>query len=94
MIAYVCRQNVNTRYGGETVTDTQELLKIIRESGLKKGYLASLLGITTYGFQKKVENRNQFKAEEIKILCNALKITSLKEREKIFFAENVDKMST
>lgn len=76
------------------MTDTQELLKIIEKSGLKKGYLASLLGITTYGFQKKVENKSQFKAEEIKILCSALKITSLRERERIFFAEDVDKMPT
>lgn len=76
------------------MTDTQELLKIISESGLKKRYIADKLGITTYGFQKKVENKSQFKAEEIKILCNLLNITSLREREKIFFANTVDKTST
>lgn len=76
------------------MTDTQELLAIIEKSGLKKGFIASKLGITTYGFQRKVENKSQFKAEEIKILCEVLNITSLKEREKIFFAENVDKMPT
>lgn len=76
------------------MTDTQELLKIINESGLKKGYIAEKLGITTYGFQKKVENKSQFKAEEIKILCELLNIKSLKEKEKIFFAKEVDKMPT
>lgn len=76
------------------MTDTQELLKIIDESGIKKGFLASKLGITTYGFQRKVENKSEFKAGEIKILCNLLNITSLKEREKIFFAKDVDKMPT
>ena len=76
------------------MTDTKRLLEAIGRSGLRKGYIASKLGITTYGFQKKVENRSQFKAEEIKILCELLNITSLKEKEKIFFAENVDKMPT
>lgn len=76
------------------MTDTQELLKIVKKSGLRKGFIAGKLGLTTYGFQKKVENRSQFKAEEIKILCEVLKITSLKEKEKIFFAENVDIMTT
>lgn len=85
---------MTTQKGGGTVTDTKELLKIIEASGLRKGYIAKKLGITTFGFQKKVENRSQFKAEEIKILCDVLKITSLKEKERIFFAENVDKMTT
>lgn len=76
------------------MTDTKELLKVIEASGLRKGYIAQKLGITTYGLQKKVENRSQFKAGEIKILCDVLKITSLKEKERIFFAQNVDKMTT
>lgn len=76
------------------MTDTKRLLEIIEQSGLRKGFIASKLGITTYGFQKKVENKSQFKAEEIKILCELLNITSLKEKENIFFAENVGKMST
>ena len=76
------------------MTDTKRLLEVIERSGLRKGFIASKLGITTYGFQKKVENKSQFKAEEIKILCELLNITSLKEKEKIFFAENVDKTPT
>jgi len=76
------------------MTNTQELLKIIEESGLKKGFIAAKLGLTTYGFQKKVENKTQFKAEEIKKLCEILGITSLRKREEIFFVENVDKMPT
>lgn len=76
------------------MTDTERLLKAIEQSGLRKGFIASKLGLTTYGFQKKVENKSQFKAEEIKILCELLNITSLKEKERIFFAENVDKTST
>lgn len=76
------------------MTDTEELNRVIRESGLTKSYIADKLGITLFGFQKKRDNKSQFTAEEIKILCNVLKITSLKEKERIFFAENVDKMTT
>lgn len=76
------------------MTDTKELLKIIDESGLRKGYIAQKLGLTTYGFQKKVENKSQFKAGEIKMLCDILNITSLELKDRIFFANNVDKMST
>ena len=76
------------------MTDTKELQRIIEESGLKKCFIASKLGITVFGLQKKIENRTQFKAEEIKILCDVLRISSLKEKERIFFAENVDKLPT
>lgn len=76
------------------MTDTVELLEIISKSGLRKGYIANKLGLTTYGFQKKVENKSQFKAGEIQILCDVLHITSLEQKEKIFFAGNVDKMTT
>jgi len=76
------------------MTDTKKLLEVIELSGLKKGFIASKLGITTYGLQKKIENKTQFKAEEIAIMCKILKISSLKEKENIFFAQKVDKMPT
>lgn len=73
------------------MTDTVELNKRIRNSGLTKSYIAKKLGITLYGFQKKRENRSQFTAEEIKILCELLSINTLREKERIFFADKVDK---
>lgn len=69
------------------MTNTDKLVQIIEESGLKKGFIASKLGLTTYGLQKKIENKTQFKAEEIKKMCIILNISSLKEKEEIFFAE-------
>ena len=83
-----------TKKGGAKVTDTYELNRIIQKSGLTKGFIAEKLGITTYCFQMKRENKSQFTAEQIKILCETLGICSLKEEERIFFAENVDKMPT
>lgn len=79
---------------GDTVTDTMELNRLIHKSGLTKSYIAGKLGITLYGFQMKRENKSQFTAEQIKMLCELLGIKSLREKEKIFFAQNVDKKST
>lgn len=76
------------------MTNTKELNRRIRESGLTKSYLAAKLGISLYSFQLKRENKSQFTAEQIKILCKLLKIESLKEKERIFFATEVDKMPT
>ena len=74
------------------MVDTQKLSKKIDESGLKKYYIASRIGLTTYGLQKKINNQTQFKANEIEKLCIILKIKTLEEKEIIFFAKNVGKM--
>ncbi len=76
------------------MVDTQKLCKRIDESGLKKYYIASKVGLTTYGLQKKINNQTQFKANEIEELCTILKIKTLEEKEKIFFVKNVGKMET
>lgn len=76
------------------MVDTQKLCKRIDESGLKKYYIASKVGLTTYGLQKKINNQTQFKANEIEELCIILKIKTLEEKEKIFFVKNVGKVET
>lgn len=83
-----------TTKGGDTVTDTKELNRLIRESGLTKSYIANKLGITLFAFQKKRENKSQFTAEQIKILCEVLNIESLSEKERIFFAPDVGILPT
>lgn len=76
------------------MTNTIKLKSLIEESGFRKKFIAEQIGITTYGLQKKVENKSQFKAWEIKKMCGVLGINSLEEREEIFFAEDVDKVPT
>ena len=73
------------------MTDTKELNRVIHKSGLTKSYIANKLGISLYSFQLKRENKRQFTAEQIKILCDLLDIKSLREKERIFFASEVDK---
>ncbi len=76
------------------MTNTTELNALIDKLGYKKGWIAKQIGLSAYGLSLKINNRNQFTAEEIQKMCDLLKITSLKEKDRIFFAKFVDKMST
>lgn len=69
-----------------TVTDTKLLDKKIEESGKKIGYLAEKVGLSLGGFYNCRNNKAEFKASQIEILCDELYITDLEERQAIFFA--------
>ena len=67
------------------MTNTSLLEQYIEKSGYKKAFIAEQLGLTAYGFMLKVNNKSEFKASEMQILCQLLKI-SAKDKEAIFFA--------
>lgn len=72
-----------------------ELLKLkIKESGLKLGFIVEKLNTSYAWFNKKLENEKDFNATEMQILCEILNITDLAEKDRIFFAKNVEKSST
>ena len=62
------------------------LEKKIKESGKKKGYLAKKCGLSRQGFLNCINGVAFFNTSQIKILCVELNITSLREKESIFFA--------
>lgn len=68
------------------MTNTALLEKKIKESGKKKTYLAEKIGLSYAGFRNCVTNKAEFKVSHVDILCDELGITSLKEKETIFFA--------
>lgn len=68
------------------MTKTSLLEKYINDSGLKKSHIAKELGLSRYGFSLKCNNKAEFKASEIEILCNLLNIGT-KDRMAIFFAK-------
>ena len=72
------------------MTNSRLLKEIISKSGLKMERLADLCGITRQSLTNKINNRSSFTAREIDILCKALKITSLSEKERIFFVKKVE----
>ena len=76
------------------MTDSKKLQEYILQSGLKQAYIAKRLGLSSYGFARKRDNKSEFTATEIDALCSLLNITSLKERSAIFFAKKVELNST
>jgi hypothetical protein len=70
------------------VTNTRLLEEKIDKSGYKRSYIAKAIGLkSTFGLAKKIRNENEFKAKEINALCQLLKIDTLEEKERIFFAK-------
>lgn len=67
------------------MTNTKLLNELIQQSGLKKNHIAKELGISPFALAKKIRNENEFKSSEILKLCELLQISSLKQRELIFF---------
>lgn len=69
------------------MTNTAVLEQLIKESGLKKSYIAKTIGLSRQGFKNKCENRSFFTSKEIDGLCDILKVSNLSEKERIFFAK-------
>jgi hypothetical protein len=79
---------VCTTKGGEIMTNTNLLEIRIANSGKKKGYLAEKIGLSSAGFRNCITNKSEFRVSQVEILCDELGITSLAEREQIFFAKS------
>lgn len=67
------------------MTNTTLLEQYIEKSGYKKSFIAKQLGITAYALALKINNKSEFKAGEMTILCKLLKINA-RDKEAIFFA--------
>ena len=76
------------------MTDTELLDFYIKQSGLKRGKIASTLGITMAALKKKTDGDREFKASEIKVLCSVLGIRDRNVIDRIFFASNGELNST
>ncbi len=66
------------------MTNTIMLEEKIANSGYRKRYIAERIGLSYQGFLNKIRNKSEFKAPEIKTLCELLDISS-DEKEVIFF---------
>lgn len=67
------------------MTNKKLLEQYIARSGLKKGYLVERLGMSRQGFRNCLNNRAEFRASHIQILCELLGLDS-ELKEAIFFA--------
>jgi len=68
------------------MTNTELLKEKVRGSGIRNTFIADKLGISLTGWYRKMNGESPFTAEQIQILCGLLHITSLREKEDIFFA--------
>lgn len=64
------------------MTNTIELEVAIKRAGMTKREVAKKLGLSYMGFYKKINNITEFKASEISLLVDILRITNMNE---IFF---------
>lgn len=71
------------------MTNTELLENKIQKSGKKKTYLAEKLGLSLQGFRNCCKNVAEFKTGHIQVLCEELDISTLEEKEAIFFAKDV-----
>lgn len=71
------------------MTNSAILERKIKESGLKRSFIANKMGISLYSLSLKINNTSEFKASEIETLCSILDL-KVEERMIIFFASDVD----
>ena len=67
------------------MVDTLVLEGIISDSGKKKTYLADKIGISVQNLRLKMNNKSEFRSNEVDVLCQELGITRLTDKEKNFF---------
>ena len=69
------------------MTDIDALRKRVEDSGLKQKFIYDKLGISKNAWRYKRNGERPFTVEEIQKLCEILNITSLREKNDIFFAK-------
>ena len=68
------------------MTNVDLLRRKVEDSGLRSAYIAEKVGISRTAWYNKLNGKAPFTAEQIQRLCNVLHITSLREKEDIFFS--------
>lgn len=70
------------------MTDRKLLEEKIRQSGLKKGYLAERLGVSRATFCALLNNQTEFKTSQVRTLCELLDIHDDETLRAVFFAQS------
>jgi DNA-binding XRE family transcriptional regulator len=71
------------------MTNTKLLEEKIKQSGIKKGFLADKLGVSRSTFYAQIRNGVEFKVSQVQTLCNLLGIKDQETMHAIFFDQNV-----
>jgi DNA-binding Xre family transcriptional regulator len=73
----------------ESMTNAKKFEIALLQKGKSKKDIAQLLGVSMQTIYNKVNNVVDFKAQEVRAICDYLELTT-EEMIEIFFAENVD----
>ncbi len=73
------------------MVNTELLGKRVTDSGLKLSFIAEKMGISRLTLYRKLRSQRVFTVDEVNDLCRILAITDLGEKERIFFASEVEK---
>lgn len=68
------------------MTNGKLLEEKIQKSGLKKGFIAEKIGVTPNTLTALLNNKAEFKASQIRAICDVLNIKDDAEIKAIFFA--------
>lgn len=71
------------------MVQTEELKKRMAASGLKNIFICEQMGISRQALDMKINNKRPFRASEIYVVADLLKLTN-DEKQSIFYAENVN----
>lgn len=77
----------NVERGNVSMINLQYIDEKVKESGLRKGYIAEQLGLTRAGLHSKLTGRTSITMEEGEILLNLLHINTAADRRKIFTSD-------
>ena len=75
------------------MTNTLEFKSILVKKGFTVRTLADIIGISATTLSYKINNKREFTSSEIFAVQEALHLT-MEEKERIFFARDVDEKST
>ena len=67
---------------------TNLLQSYFKRNGLRQEDVAKKIGISKQSLSDKINNKVQFKVDEVSLLCELLNISE--EKEQIFFAKKID----
>lgn len=71
------------------MTDTKKLREAIKGRGVSFAFIAEKIGMSRQGFCKKLEDNSDFKAYQMFIIKDLLRLTNEEARD-IFFKPEVD----
>lgn len=76
------------------MVNTKILLEVVKDNGLTLKGVAKKLGISYMSLYRKTRNVSPFRVSEVEMMCRIVGISTKAEKDRIFFADKYDNLST